>query len=172
MAVDRDLRAETVESWGSAVSEEDAHTMRVVALIKSISETMDRASDWACSGLNVSASELEVLVPLRHGVDGMTAARLAERLNMSRAGVSKHLSRLESRGLLGRAPSVGDARSSVVTLTEDGCVAVDEAFARELKVHGQVLGECSSAEWILEALRTLDGTVGEGLTSLGEDLAD
>lgn len=168
--MDRDpnLRSETVELWKEAVPDLDVRTMTEVALIKSISESIDRASEWVCRGLEISAAELEVLVPLRHAPAQLTAARLAERLRMSRAGVSKHLARLEGRGLLVRTASREDSRTSLISLTEKGRDVVDEAFIRELDAHGQLLGQCAGRQSVVEVLRDVDQAVSEGLRILGD----
>lgn len=140
--------------------------MEAVALIKSISESIDRASERACKGLDVSAAELELLVPLRHHSGELTAARLSDRLNMSRAGVSKHLSRLESRGLIERTASDQDRRTSTVSMTELGRSITDDAFTRDIAVHQQVLGTALDEPEVLDALRTLNRVVTDGLREL------
>ncbi|AHW65161.1 Putative transcriptional regulator, MerR-family [Corynebacterium glyciniphilum AJ 3170] len=169
MSVAKDLRSETVELWKRAVPDLDERTMTVVALIKSISESIDRASEWACRDSVISAAELEVLVPLRHATARLTAARLAERLGMSRAGVSKHLSRLESRGLLVRVASQEDSRTSIINLTDEGAAAVDEAFLRELEVHGQLLGANVGDRSDVGLLRQIDEALSGGLQELRRD---
>lgn len=162
MGVEGDLRSETVELWKRAVPDLDERTMTVVALIKSISESIDRASEWACRDSVISAAELEVLVPLRHATARLTAARLAERLGMSRAGISKHLSRLEGRGLLVREASQEDSRTSIISLTEEGSAVVDEVFLRELEVHGQLLGANIDDRSTVELLRKIDDAISGG----------
>ncbi|HEX4831566.1 MAG TPA: MarR family transcriptional regulator [Trebonia sp.] len=48
------------------------------------------------------------------------AGRLGSEIGLDRSGVSRHASRLEQGGLLARVPDPGDARGTLLTLTEDG----------------------------------------------------
>ncbi|MER2221311.1 MAG: MarR family transcriptional regulator, partial [Rhodococcus sp. (in: high G+C Gram-positive bacteria)] len=68
----------------------------------------------------------------------VTAIRLAERLGMSRAGVSKALARLEKRGLVSRTSNPEDRRSALITMTIQGNAVVDDVFPRELAAHGEL----------------------------------
>lgn len=159
MSDPHDLRSQTVDAWASAIPDIDRQTMETVALIKSISESVDRASDRACRDLDISAAELELLVPLRHHDGPMTAARLADMLHMSRAGVSKHLRRLESRGLVARQASDTDRRTAEVAVTDQGRKLTDSAFARDLAVHRTLLQDCLADPATVAALRRIDSAV-------------
>ena len=88
---------------------------------------------------------------------------------MSRAGISKHLSRLEGRGLLVREASQEDSRTSIISLTEEGSAVVDEVFLRELEVHGQLLGANIDDRSTVELLRKIDDAISGGLQELQRD---
>ncbi len=153
------LRSQTVDAWSSEVPELDQTTMEAVALIKSISTAIDRTSERACVDQTISAAELELLVPLRHHRGPMTASRLADRLNMSRAGVSKHLRRLEARGIVERRGSESDRRTTDVRVTELGKVTTDSAFARDLEMHQFLLRECLENDTTIATLQSINQSV-------------
>ncbi|MFC3960957.1 MarR family winged helix-turn-helix transcriptional regulator [Nocardia jiangsuensis] len=118
--------------------------MQIVSRIKHIALELDRAVEHLYTTAALTAAEVELLVPLRYNDTPMTAIRLAEHLGMSRAGISKTLSKLESRGLLARTPHPRDRRSALLTLTPDGIELVDDLFPRELRLHTQALAGLGS----------------------------
>jgi DNA-binding MarR family transcriptional regulator len=96
----------------------------------------------------------------------VTAARLAELLGMTRAGVSKTLGKLERRGFLQRVPSAEDRRSASITLTDQGRRIVDDVFPRELEAHGRLFDALGARRnRVLEALTTLAESMESGLPS-------
>lgn len=133
------LRAETIESWRIHNPDLDTSPMTIVALIKEISEGVGRSVDDIYTHSPLSHADVELLVPLRYQTESVTAIRLAERLGMSRAGVSKTLSRLEERGIVVRTPDPTDKRSASVRLTKHGEHLVDDMFPRELASHAAIL---------------------------------
>lgn len=133
------LRETTIEAWRTHNPDLDTSPMRIVALLKEIGEGLDRAVDEVYEGSALSPADMELLVPLRYEVGGTTAIRLAERLGMSRAGVSKTLSRLETRGIVSRGKNPNDKRTAPVRLTDYGADIVDDLFPRELHAHAVVL---------------------------------
>ncbi|MGP5614430.1 MarR family winged helix-turn-helix transcriptional regulator [Corynebacterium variabile] len=159
MSDSRDLRSQTVDAWASTIPDIDRQTMETVALIKSISEAVDRASDQACRDLEISAAELELLVPLRHHNGPLTAARLADMLHMSRAGVSKHLRRLEDRGLVVRQASDADRRTAEVTVTDRGRTLTDSTFARDLAAHRALLQDSLADPTTVAVLRRINSAI-------------
>jgi len=89
------LRTRTQELWGEHNSGLDTSAMEVVAQVKRISALLDLSVDPIYRGAELTAAEVELMVPLRYAEEPMAAIRLAERLGMSRAGVSKALAKLE-----------------------------------------------------------------------------
>ncbi|MFD6396581.1 MarR family winged helix-turn-helix transcriptional regulator [Nocardia sp. NPDC060249] len=60
---------------------------------------------------------------------------------MSRAGVSKTLTKLERRGLIARTQNPTDRRSTLIQLTPAGIHLIDEVFPREIQAHAQLLAD-------------------------------
>ena len=95
------------------------------------------------------------------------ARSLAERMGLSRAGVSKTLGKLERRGFIARTPNPADRRAALVTITPDGAKAVDELFPRQLAAEVELLaGLGEDREWVLKALgrlvEVMEGGAGRG----------
>lgn len=153
------LRAETIESWRIHNPDLDTSPMTIVALIKEISEGVGRAVDDIYTHSLLSHADVELLVPLRYQTESVTAIRLAERLGMSRAGVSKTLSRLEERGIVVRTPDPTDKRSASVRLTKHGEHLVDDMFPRELASHAAILDRLGKdRDHVITALELLAQT--------------
>ncbi|RZQ66018.1 MarR family winged helix-turn-helix transcriptional regulator [Amycolatopsis suaedae] len=133
------LQARTRELWREHNPELDTSPMEVVALVKRVNGVLNHAVEALYDGAALTVAEVELLVPLRYADTPVTAARLASRLGMSRAGVSKALGRLEKRGLIAREVNPADRRAALVTLTPEGERTIDDLFPRELAVHGHLL---------------------------------
>lgn len=133
------LRTTTIEAWRADNPGLDTSAMTLVALVKEVSEALRRVVDDVYEDSPLSPADMELLVPLRYDTAGTTAIRLAERLGMSRAGVSKTLSRLESRKIIYREENLQDKRSALVRLTTYGETVVDDLFPRELRAHAAIL---------------------------------
>lgn len=130
--------------------------MEVVGQIKALNSLFDSAVQNVYDAAKLTAVEVELLVPLRHSEEPVTAIRLAERLDMSRAGVSKVLTRLERRKLIDRVPNPDDRRSALITMTAAGAEAIDNVFPQELEVHARLLsGLGRDRAKVLAALRRL-----------------
>jgi DNA-binding MarR family transcriptional regulator len=158
--VDKTLRSQTVQAWQEHRPDLDTSAMEIVALINTITAALDHAVEQAYEGSGLTSADMGLLVPLRYSADLVTAARLAERLNMSRAGVSKTLTRLEKRGILERRPHPTDRRSATVQLTKHGKDLVDELFPRELHAHSELLSNLGrDRDRIVESLALLTAAV-------------
>ncbi|MFC4502397.1 MULTISPECIES: MarR family winged helix-turn-helix transcriptional regulator [Streptomyces] len=134
----------------------DTSPMEVVALLKRATGLLNRAVEPLYAGAPLTAPEVDMLIPLRHATDPVIARRLAERLGLSRAGVSKTLAKLEKRGFIARTPNPADRRAALVTITEAGAEAVDALFPRQLAAEVDLLaGLGDDREWVLKALGRL-----------------
>src|SRR3954468_16144478 len=94
----------------------DTSPMELVALLKHATGLLARAVEPLYAGAPLTAPEVDMLIPLRHATDPVIARRLAERLGLSRAGVSKTLAKLERRGFITRTPNPADRRAALVTI--------------------------------------------------------
>jgi DNA-binding MarR family transcriptional regulator len=79
-------------------------------------------------GLPVSS--YDVLVQLDEAPDGMLRmSHLADAVLLSRSGLSRLVTRLESQGLIERADCKNDARGSFAVITDEGRARLNEARA-------------------------------------------
>ncbi|MEU6256892.1 MarR family transcriptional regulator [Streptomyces sp. NPDC047043] len=134
----------------------DTSPMELVGLLKHASALLNQAVEPLYAGAPLTAPEVDLLILLRHATDPVIARRLAERLGLSRAGVSKTLAKLENRGFITRIPNPADRRAALVTITETGAEAVDQLFPRQLAAEVELLaGLGEDREWVLKALGRL-----------------
>lgn len=155
-----DVRAQ----WAAHHPGLDTSPMEVVGLLKRATGLLDRAVEPLYAGAPLTAPEVDTLIPLRHATEPVIARSLAERLGLSRAGVSKTLAKLEKRGFITRTPNPADRRAALLTITESGAQAVDDLFPRQLAAEVDLLaGLGDDRDWVLRALGRLVETMeGQG----------
>ena len=104
-----------------------------------------------------SLAEVRVLYELAHR-DDPTAAELAQELGLDAGYLSRILRRLEERGLIGRTPSVADARQSHLRLTDAGRETFAALNARSSDEIAAMLAALSPAEQrrLVEAMHTIE----------------
>jgi DNA-binding MarR family transcriptional regulator len=159
MAV-KSLRDLTIELWRGENPGLDTSAMEVVAQVKRVSALVERSVEHIYDDARLTATDVELLVPLRFSEEPVTAIRLAERLGMSRAGVSKALKRLEGRGLIKRTPNPHDRRSALVCMTQPGKALIDDVFPSELREHARLIeGLGDRRRAVVAALQTLAETM-------------
>ncbi|MFV0126388.1 MarR family winged helix-turn-helix transcriptional regulator [Streptomyces sp. HMX112] len=143
----------------------DTSPMEIVGLLKRIMAMRDRAVEPLYEGAPLTAPELDLLVPLRHLDKPVIARRIAEHRGMSRAGISKALTKLEKRGFVERTSHPADRRASLVAVTEAGRAAVDALFPRQLATEAELLAGLGPARGeVLDALNLLADTMERALT--------
>ncbi|BBC30172.1 hypothetical protein SGFS_014660 [Streptomyces graminofaciens] len=134
----------------------DTSSMEVIGLLKRATALLSRAVEPLYEGAPLTAPEVDMLIPLRHATDPFIARRLAERLGLSRAGVSKTLAKLERRGFIARTPNPADRRAALITITPAGARAIDELFPRQLATEVELLaGLGEDRQRVLDALGLL-----------------
>lgn len=154
------LQARTQELWGKHSPGLDTSPMEVVALVKRITTLLDRAVEPLYDGAALTAAEVELLVPLRYADEPVTAGCLASRLGMSRAGVSKTLTKLEKRDLITRSVNPADRRAALIGMTRTGKDTIDGLFPRELEAHAKLLaGLGQDRKNVIDALTRLAKTM-------------
>ncbi|MEU5870741.1 MarR family winged helix-turn-helix transcriptional regulator [Glycomyces sp. NPDC047369] len=89
------------------------------------------ARDLAAIGL--SEADYEVLSTLSERPDRTsTLGEQARKMGWSRSRLSRHASRMESRGLLRRDPDPADGRGCLLVLTDQGMTTLDNAAPAHL----------------------------------------
>ncbi|MER5515783.1 MarR family transcriptional regulator [Streptomyces sp. NPDC002763] len=152
--------ADVGAQWSAHNPDLDTSPMELVGLLKHATGLLSRAVEPLYAGAALTAPEVDMLIPLRHATGPFIARSLAERLGLSRAGVSKTLGKLEKRGFIARTPNPADRRAALVTITETGAKAVDDLFPRQLAIEiGLLAGLGEDREQVTEALHRLVGAM-------------
>ena len=101
--------------------------------------------------------------------DGPTASELSRELGLDPGYLSRILVRLEERGLIEKVRSETDARRRLLSLTTDGQEAFSLLDRRSREEVAELLGGLSGGDQqrLLEAMRTIEGVLGEGLKYSG-----
>lgn len=147
-------------SWSDQNPQLDTSTMEVIALLKRITFVLERAIEPLHDAAPLTAPEADLLIPLRHLDRPVIARRIAEHLNMSRAGVSKALAKLERRGFIARTPNPADARASLVSITDAGKAAIDDLVPRRVSIESRLLaGLGDDRDRVVGALALLADTL-------------
>ncbi len=91
------------------------------------------AAGLARDGLSMPDYEILVALSAAPG-DCLRAKDLAAEICWDKSRLSKHVARMDSRGLVGRSPAADDARGIVVRLTERGRRALEEAAPNHVEL--------------------------------------
>ncbi|RDI62752.1 MarR family winged helix-turn-helix transcriptional regulator [Nocardia pseudobrasiliensis] len=128
------------------------------------------AAGLARDGLSMPDYEILVALSAAPG-DCLRAKDLAAEICWDKSRLSKHVARMDSRGLVGRSPAADDARGIVVRLTERGRRALEEAAPNHVElVRRLFMDVLTDAE--AEAVRSLaDKVVTEAERSAEIDAA-
>jgi DNA-binding MarR family transcriptional regulator len=94
---------------------------------------------------NLSVSSFEALLHLRlAGDEPIRLSTLANRLVVTRSGITRLVDTLEGDGLVERKPDPCDGRASLVSLTPTGNCRLDQALPTQARVIRQRFLECYS----------------------------
>lgn len=112
------------------------------------------ALEAALADTGVSHSEYDVLVNVATGPkDGLRPTELAERVLITKSGLTRLLDRLVDRGYIERRACASDRRGQLIVLTVDGRRAFRRAAPNVVRAIGTMFGEHFS-ERDVTALRT------------------
>lgn len=110
------------------------------------------AMDSALTGTGVSHSEYDVLVNVAGAPrEGVRPTDLAERVLLTKSGLTRLLDRLVDRGLIERRACLTDRRGQLIVLTPEGRHAFRRATPNVVRAIGTLLGGFSSGD--IETLR-------------------
>ena len=112
----------------------DSDFRRMIYDIFTMSVNFDRIRERMASALGLSGIQYHILMVVAELSADMTVtvSAIADRLHTSGAYVTMETKKLMRRGFLEKRPNPDDGRSVIITLTEEGCAAID-AFAPHLQ---------------------------------------
>lgn len=118
-----------------------------------------------------SLTEARILFEISHHGEA-TASNVARELGLDSGYLSRILARFEQRGLIRKVRSEADGRQRLLVLTNEGEDAFSMLDSRSRKEIAGMLGELSEEDQrrLLEAMRTVEGVLGEDLGSSGSFL--
>lgn len=90
-------------------------------------------------------SQKRILIILREE-GNITQCALTERLQIQSGSASEVIGKLEAAGFISRTPSDTDRRTAIITLTEDGKAAAEDAYAQRKERHAQMFVSLSETE--------------------------
>jgi DNA-binding MarR family transcriptional regulator len=141
--VDRLLR-----EWRSVRPELDFGPMGLFARSNRFVALGMRKLEAVLAEHGLSVGEFDVLSALRRATEpsSLKPSDLADRLMVTRGGITARVDRLETGGLVARHRDPNDRRSEPIMLTETGRRTVDRALVSVLAVETELFGELTLAD--------------------------
>jgi DNA-binding MarR family transcriptional regulator len=100
------------------------------------------ALEAALTDTGVSHSEYDVLLNVATGPrDGLRPTELAERVLITKSGLTRLLDRLVERGYIERRACASDRRGQLIVLTSDGRRAFRRAAPNVVRAIGTIFGD-------------------------------
>lgn len=123
----------------------------LLALLLDAGAAVQARLDGALEAHGLSVARLEALRALDEAGEGLPLGRLAERLRCVKSNVTQLVDRLESDGLVRRAPNPADRRRVLAVLTEEGRRRCRAGLAARDAAHDALLAALDADD--REALR-------------------
>src|SRR3981081_2922505 len=137
-----------LSKWSSLRPGLDMEVYQVTSRISRIGLHIAPNEEDVFGKFGLNRGEVGVLSALR--IAGppyrLSPTRLFKGLMLSSAGITSRLDRLESRGLVKRAPDPTDRRAVIVELTDAGRKLLDQAVAANTKSERTLLGDLNASE--------------------------
>jgi DNA-binding MarR family transcriptional regulator len=111
----------------NSLSENHEAMLAWVSLIHTSNFLREGLEDTLKDQLNITLPEQDLLKQLSVNGDDLTLTELAERIYLSKAGMTKMLDRLEKQGLVKRRTVPGNRRTMRATLTKKGRSSLDKS---------------------------------------------
>ena len=123
-----------------------------------------RLSAASLEGTTLDPSEYDILVTLVQGpAEGMRPSEVAERVLLTKSGITRLMDRVEARGLIERRACLTDRRGQLVVLTPSGRQLLRRAAPGILRALRTIMGSLSPAD--VEVLTRLSGRMEEAATA-------
>lgn len=144
------------------------------ALLHDGARLIRRRFEQRAASYGLSSAQWRLLVHVLKD-DGVTQARLAERLEIEPISVSRLVDRMEQAGWIARQPDPGDRRNKVIVATARTRAKQAELRAIAISVYEEALADLDPAARaaLLSGLntltRTLSATLNDGPTTAEKD---
>lgn len=143
-----DILDETFATWTEQRPDLDFDGMQLVLKMGAVVRAVTEAVRPGFDELGITLAEFDVLATLRRsGISTpLTPSHIAEVAMVKPSGLSHRLNRLESAGLISRAPDPDDRRSFLISLTPAGRRVIDRAIAILVTAKNSMLGALSDRQ--------------------------
>jgi DNA-binding MarR family transcriptional regulator len=153
-----------LEQWARERPDLDCSPMGVIGRITQLQREVHLAQRATFARHGLDAPSFDVLAALRRAGSPyqLTPTDLMRTALVTSGAITQRLDRLEERGLITRGRSESDGRAVVVTLTDEGRAALDDALPDHLATERALLAGLSEAD-----LDQLTGLLRRLLVALG-----
>jgi len=140
--------AHVLEQWRSELPEIDRAPMGVVGRVSRLAHLLQPRLEAVFSAHGVNGGEFDVLAALRRSGRPyrLTPTELSRALMVTSGGMTKRLTALERRGLIGREPDPHDGRSTGVSLPREGKRLVGPTLPAHVANEDNLLGGLDSGD--------------------------
>jgi len=150
---------EIIAAWQRERPDLDVGPLQVLSRVSRLARQLDLGRKSAFREQMLEPWEFDVLSALRRSGPPyqLSPGRLLTETLVTSGTMTNRIDRLQSQGLVERAPDANDRRGVVVTLTGAGLARVDEAMAALLEREEQLLAGLTAADrtQLADLLRTL-----------------
>jgi len=146
--MEQDRVDEFIAEWRRERPDLDPAPMGIIGRIGRLSRMLDAALLDVFNAYSVTSGEFEVLTALRRaGVPyQLSPTELSRAMLLSPGAVTNRLDRLEQAGLVRRTNDPADRRSTIVMLTQQGVVLIEEAIGAHFANEHRLLESLTAAE--------------------------
>ena len=144
----KDAVDDILDQWSEERPDLATGSLGVVIRIMSLNRAFLRQAAEALEPLDLELFEYDVLSALRRQGRpfALPATGLAAETGLSSGAMTNRIDKLEARGLVRRRPDKSDRRGVIVSLTQDGRRAIDDAIQARLDAADHSLQGLSSNE--------------------------
>jgi DNA-binding MarR family transcriptional regulator len=125
---DRDPILEAYHLWIDNGWEDCAVGCTAVTSLMRVNQVLAKRADQILAPIDLTFSRYELLVRLHFGGDSLPLNLLGRHLQIHQTSITSLVDKLESQGLIKRAPHPTDRRSTIVLMTSAGEVLLRKAI--------------------------------------------
>lgn len=155
-----------LEQWAAERPDLDVSPMGVIGRLSRASQLVGAEIGRTFAEHGLDRAAFDVLATLRRSgpPHRLTPTALMRATMVTSGAITQRVDRLETRGLVTRAPSESDGRGTYVALTDDGLALIDRVLPDHLATEERVLATLSPAERksLADTLRRLLESLGDG----------
>lgn len=131
-----------IERWARERPDLDASSLGIIARLTRLARAIDEDAAAALHEYHLTEVEFQLLAAIRTAPDCRAAPRtLLQPLMVTSGGLTNRIDRLESAGLVVRAPNPDDRRGVFLELTREGRELIDRVTAAYLQNQDELLRE-------------------------------